>query len=244
MNLTLNALCASALIFVSGTAIATGCATESRDTVRPLLEVFTSEGCSSCPPADRWLSGKLGEVQAGYFSAIAWHVDYWDYLGWKDPWSIAAASPRQRWLAHHANAQVYTPGVFLNGRELRPWRTWSANSAKPQATNLLLKLSATPQAGRLKVIASTDNAPPDAALVIVNQRIGVATAVANGENAGVTLRHDFSAQEMVERAHTRAFQTSFALPTQPSALTAFVQAPDGRVLQSAQLLLPSCEPGG
>ena len=86
-----------------------------------LLELYTSEGCSSCPPADRWLS-KLLQDQALWtaFIPVAFHVDYWDYIGWKDRFARSTYSQRQRRYAREQSLRtVYTPGFILNGKPTR-----------------------------------------------------------------------------------------------------------------------------
>ncbi|MCB1738986.1 MAG: DUF1223 domain-containing protein, partial [Gammaproteobacteria bacterium] len=88
-----------------------------------LLELFTSEGCSSCPPADRWLSGLIDDPRLWReLVPVAFHVDYWDYLGWPDRFASREFSRRQRDHARSGGlSQVYTPGVVLNGAEWRGW---------------------------------------------------------------------------------------------------------------------------
>src|SRR5262249_29700765 len=83
-------------------------------------ELYTSEGCSSCPPADRWLSGLAQRGISGDAAVLlAFHVDYWNGLGWPDRFSKAAFSARQREVAAYAsNGAVYTPQVVLDGRSL------------------------------------------------------------------------------------------------------------------------------
>src|SRR5215470_17138375 len=89
-----------------------------------LLELFTSEGCSSCPPAEKWVSGlKAAPGLWKQFVPVAFHVDYWDYLGWRDPWASKAFSDRQRAYAQvWGGDSIYAPGFVLNGQE---WRAWS-----------------------------------------------------------------------------------------------------------------------
>ena len=77
-----------------------------------VLELFTSQGCSSCPPADALL-GRL-EQQPGVI-ALSWHVDYWNGLGWHDPFASARATNRQRAYAEQLGAEVYTPALVVNG---------------------------------------------------------------------------------------------------------------------------------
>ena len=75
-------------------AIAAECSAKSGLVTVPLLELYTSEGCSSCPPADKWLGGLKPDTSK--FTPLAFHVDYWDYIGWKDKFSKAEYSDRQR----------------------------------------------------------------------------------------------------------------------------------------------------
>ena len=88
-----------------------------------LVELFTSEGCSSCPPADRWLSElKHDERIWDRLVPVAFHVDYWDYIGWPDRFATKAFGERQRNYARGGNvASVYTPGFVVHGEEWRGW---------------------------------------------------------------------------------------------------------------------------
>ena len=91
---------------------------ESFRTAVDLLALSTSEGCSSCPPADRWLSRFADSPRLWKrHVAIAFHVDYWDYIGWRDQFAKPESSDRQRSIARIGSARVYNPAVFLNGRE-------------------------------------------------------------------------------------------------------------------------------
>lgn len=93
----------------------------SGDKQTAVVELYTSEGCSSCPPADRWLS-QLIEIPKDELDvlALAFHVDYWDYLGWKDRFSSATYTSRQRQLgANNLQRTIYTPEFFVNGMEAR-----------------------------------------------------------------------------------------------------------------------------
>lgn len=90
-----------------------------------LLELYSSQGCSSCPPAQNWVNN-LSQHEGLWteFIPVVFHVDYWDYLGWKDPFSSSRYSQRQRsFEASGASNAVYTPGFILNGREWRDWFT-------------------------------------------------------------------------------------------------------------------------
>jgi hypothetical protein len=109
-----------------------------------LVELYTSEGCSSCPPADRWLSGlALGGYVPDRVVPLALHVDYWDYIGWKDPYARREFSLRQRKLTQLQRlALVYTPQVMLQGRDFRGWGT-------PAFDEALAKINARPARARL-----------------------------------------------------------------------------------------------
>src|SRR5215472_358919 len=95
-----------------------------------VIELYTSEGCSSCPPAEKWFSQLKTRPRLWIdFVPTAFHVDYWDYLGWQDPFGTAANSDRQRkyatqWKSH----SVYTPGFVLDGKE---WGDWGSRDEMP-----------------------------------------------------------------------------------------------------------------
>src|SRR5581483_8429927 len=112
-----------------------------------LVELYTSEGCSSCPPADRWLS-TLGERRAlEQVVPLALHVDYWDYIGWKDPYAKREFSQRQRRLSQLQRASfVYTPQVLVQGRDFPAWgsaefdRVLTRINAQPARASLELEI--------------------------------------------------------------------------------------------------------
>src|SRR5512134_3098532 len=99
-----------------------------------LLELYTSEGCSSCPPAEAWLSRLKSSPRLWKdFVPVAFHVDYWDYLGWRDPFGTADYSERQRaYAAQWKSRSVYTPGFVLDGKE---WRGWFSRDDLPRVSN-------------------------------------------------------------------------------------------------------------
>src|SRR6059058_108688 len=101
---------------------------ESGDTQNSLIELFTSEGCSSCPPAEKWLSALKSSSDLWKKAVpVAFHVDYWDHLGWRDRFAKPEFTSRQRrYAAAWGGDSVYTPGFVVNGRE---WRDWFGNRA-------------------------------------------------------------------------------------------------------------------
>ena len=115
----LAALVAAAAAQAQPAAPVGHCQAVSAATPPTVLELYTSEGCSSCPPADRWLSALRGRADV---LALAFHVSYWDRLGWPDRFALPEATARQRELAQRAGSrQVYTPQVVANGRDWRDW---------------------------------------------------------------------------------------------------------------------------
>ena len=88
-----------------------------------LVELFTSEGCSSCPPAEKWMNSLKDDPRLwNQFVPVAFHVDYWDYIGWKDPYATSDYGVRQRIYKQQGNlSTVYTPGMILDGKEWRKW---------------------------------------------------------------------------------------------------------------------------
>ncbi len=177
---------------------ATPCAATSAATVPVIVELYTSEGCDSCPPADRWLSKTIAERgQDAGFIALAYHVDYWDYIGWKDPFAQPAFTQRQSALATSGGASgVYTPQIFVNGRDDRSWTRGA--SALASASRATVKFSVTAhwqgegaaQVLELKGKLTEPSPGPAVRLRYALTESGLVSAVKAGENRGVTLRHD------------------------------------------------------
>lgn len=161
-----------------------------------LIELFTSEGCSSCPPAEAWLAG-LDKAPGLWrdFVPVAWHVDYWDRLGWKDRFASHEHTRRQHAYAEVWRSRtVYTPCVVLDGAESAAVATLPR--AGPGEGGLL---RATYESG----VVTVSFAPPrpgdyevHAALLSSN----LATSVTAGENRGRTLRHGFVARATAQGA--------------------------------------------
>lgn len=119
MSIFIKTSLAAALILCgSQSTLAGECAAKSCLTTVPLLELYTSESCSSCPPVDKWMSG----IKADKVTPLAFHVDYWDYIGWKDRFSKEEYSDRQRkTAAFGGDGFVYTPQFVMNGRDFKGW---------------------------------------------------------------------------------------------------------------------------
>ena len=155
-----------------------------------LVELYTSEGCSSCPPADQWLSRYVNDKRLWTSVVpVAFHVDYWDDIGWPDRFADAAYSYRQRLHDRQGNVrQVYTPGFVVDGKE---WRGWFRRLNPPAAPNVkpgILMLTTDQQQFSAKLDAETAGDNP---LVIALLGANLKTDVKAGENRGELLTHDF-----------------------------------------------------
>ena len=189
------------LLALAGPALAAGCKAESGKTTAALVELYTSEGCSSCPPADRWLSGLVARgFTPDRVVPLALHVDYWDYIGWKDPYAKREFSQRQRKLSQlQRMALVYTPQVVLHGRDFRHWYTAEFDSAvaainaRPAQARIALEILGVDRSA-LDTRASATLAEParaaDAVLYLAVYENRLTSRVSAGENSGRTLTHD------------------------------------------------------
>ena len=157
-----------------------------------LLELYTSEGCSSCPPADRWI-GRLKHDSRLWseFIPVVFHVDYWDYIGWKDPFAKTQFSYRQRQHSQQGNlSSVYTPGLLLNGKEWRAWRRQSSLSYPKikAAGNLTIDISN----NLIDAVYLPDRIQASSlSLNIAILGFDVKSEINSGENNGHTFSHDF-----------------------------------------------------
>lgn len=158
-----------------------------------LIELFTSEGCSSCPPADRWLSSL--ETDPGLwreFVPIAFHVDYWDQIGWIDRFARAEYSERQRRYATEGGVRVvYTPGMFRDGVEWRNWQTAGSTAIKRNDVgDLSIEIKGQNIEARFDALA---NYGEKLTLHVAILGMNLETDVRAGENRDKILHHDFVA---------------------------------------------------
>ena len=223
---------------VLGCATATG---ESRADEGPLvIELFTSQGCSSCPPADQLLDklAKDGALQGRPLAPLAFHVDYWDDLGWPDPFASPAWTDRQRDYAKVlGDRSVYTPELVIGGRvglvgsNARLATQTIAASPKQQK----LVAAGTWETRSLTVKAT---APAGADVFVAIWQDGTKTAIKRGENAGETLEGDRIVRRL-ERVATAGKTSTKTIAIDPAwgivGAVAFAQKPD-RAIVSAALL--------
>ena len=235
-------------------AAGTGCEAKSPTHTLALVELYTSEGCDSCPPADKWLR-TLGAYGPDRVVPISLHVDYWDYIGWKDPFAKQLFSSRQREMANIQNNRVvYTPQVMLAGKDYRSWARGGfaddvkAINRKPARADIRLSLKA--EAGNKVELAAEGHAAAadarDARLVVAWYESGLASSVSAGENRGNTLQHDYVVREWIGPLEfdkdTAKLTRTLSVPGKADrgGVVAFVQnRRTGEVLQA--LALPMCK---
>jgi hypothetical protein len=242
-----------AAFLVQGPADAAGCSARSGAQTTAFVELYTSEGCSSCPPADRWLSSLSRRYPPQKVVPLALHVDYWDYIGWKDPYARREFSQRQRRLSQMQRlALVYTPQVLLQGADFRSWgsqdfdRAVERINALPARAHVSLAiLGRGEDTLRVQVEARTEGPEPAAAIYVAAYESGLSSRVTAGENRGRQLAHDYVALEW--KGPYELGRHEFALTLLPKArpadsgVAAFVQhRGTGQVLQA--LMLGACAP--
>ncbi len=206
-----------------------------------LIELYTSEGCSSCPPADRRLSKLKSDV--GLWSEripVAFHVDYWDYIGWEDPYAHPDNSKRQRVHAALGNvSNVYTPGFLVDGAE---WRGFFSGAVLPlQRQQMPGPLALSYDSGEVKVsFDPAQEVPEQLNLQIAWLGAGIESSVTDGENMGRSLKHDFVVLKRQELAfnsaagfeHQGEFTADDLAPAEQYALVAWLEDPRGRPVQA------------
>lgn len=208
-----------------------------------VVELYTSEGCSSCPPADRWLSRLRAEPGV---VALAFHVDYWDRLGWRDRFASPAYTQRQAQQQAVSGARFsYTPQVIVNGIDRPDWpRASIAAIARPASVDVRLSRDGKRVTA---VVTPLKGAPARLAAYWAVTEQNHVSAVKAGENQGATLTHDAVVRDY------RPVATWAATPDGPPATLQFelgaaadpahprqvdlviVDADGGRPLQAAQL---------
>ena len=252
----LKVLAVALCIFATHAAAAASCTARSGAHTAALVELYTSEGCSSCPPADRWLSGLAAQ---GYgperIVPLALHVDYWDYIGWKDPFAQRAFSDRQRKLTRlQRQALVYTPQVMLQGRDFRAWggkafdQEVARINARPARAHLSLEIRALRKEGVEVAVSAEVPMPADEpALYVAAYQNRLQSEVTAGENRGRKLPHDYVVLQWqgplaVEGGRLAQVLTLPLVPRATpadSGVAAFVQnRRTGEVLQA--LMRPGC----
>lgn len=205
-----------------------------------VVELYTSEGCSSCPPADQWLSTL--KHREGVL-ALSFHVNYWNHLGWRDPFATPETTARQYRLKDALRGKyVYTPQVVLNGRDHRSWSGQSPAQLAPLAAEGApgLRLSREGNQVTAQLDASASHARLAGYWAVLQD--GIVSKVTRGENAGEALRHDHvvSLYQPVEpwAGHAR-HSTRLTVPgDRPGRVAFVVTTPD--LMKPLQALVLQC----
>jgi hypothetical protein len=253
-----------ALLAQAPAANAEPCRKDSPPHKVALVELYTSEGCSSCPPADRWLSALVSKPGDDALVALVLHVDYWDYLGWRDRFASPVFTQRQNTLTKLGRSQfAYTPEVFLGMQEFRGWHKPADVDSAIRAINKLpaqadITLSLQAGAGaRERVVHAIfrlrpGTAAPQAQGFIAIYEDMLSTAVERGENRGATLRHERVVRQWLgplplQRGAADVLRT-IAIPPEWQAdhlgVAAFVEDPSAGVVLQASSLEGCRTPGG
>lgn len=227
------------------TSHAASCVSQSPAFVTPLVELYTSEGCDSCPPADRWLS-KL-RTDPGVV-ALAFHVDYWDRLGWIDRFASPAYTQRQAQQQATNGARFsYTPQLVIDGVDTPKWyaaaQPQSSRDRRPANVDISLARDGRQFSATVRAKAG---APARLAAYWAVTEHGHSTAVKAGENKGATLQHDHVVRQYLPVAAWNATVGEGAvLRYEPDLSGATAQATDvnfvvidalnGRPVQSLKL---------
>lgn len=231
------------------------CRSQSPAHTVALVELYTSEDCDSCPPADRWLSQL--DARGDSVVPIGLHVDYWDRLGWQDRFASVAFTERQyEQMRRQDAAFVYTPQVLLQGRDFSQWRTGADTAAAFAAitrrpARATIELAEETEAGdarveiRVNVPEQRDRRRARVTVALVQDRL--VSEVKAGENAGKRLTHDHVVRQWrpglpVQDNGEARERLALPLPSEagPVTIVAFVEdTASGEVLQA--FALPLCE---
>jgi hypothetical protein len=201
-------------------AQAADCVFETAPQRTHLLELFTSEGCSSCPPAEAWLSKLKAEPRLWKdFVPIAFHVDYWDRLGWRDPFAAKEWTARQyQYSAVWKSDSVYTPGFVLDGHEWRERSIPASSSDKPGT----LKVAITNDK-----VSATFDAAKDVDLHVATLGFDLNTKVTAGENNGRNLHQDFVVLSLAnEKMVNGKAEVHLIVYSRAGAIAAWITAPN------------------
>jgi hypothetical protein len=258
LGLALTMLAASGLATAAGAI----CSAQSPAHRVALVELYSSEGCNSCPPADNWLSQWKNSGAAQSIVPLALHVDYWNSLGWTDRFSQHRFTERQQTLTDLAGGHtIYTPEIFVSGRELRSWSQRDSFQsrvgkvvAEPAQANVALEFKgqapgAFNVAAQFTSKAADTGGQLDAYLAVYENSLS--SQVGAGENRGATLHHERVVRQWIGpvplvagsaqirrdiRIQDTAADASVNAPADRFGVVAFVEnAATGDVLQVAEL---------
>ncbi|WP_291911998.1 thioredoxin family protein [Chitinophaga sp. CB10] len=213
-----------------------------------VVELFTSEGCSSCPPADELLAKLEKEADGKQLYLLAFHVDYWDHQGWKDSFSQHIFSERQEAYAGWLNLNtVYTPQIIVNGASQYVGSdvaniTYAINQALEATPQLSLNLRASQEAGGLSVSWAPLASPKNTRLLLALVQKNAQSNVRAGENAGRKLSHVQIVKQLTtidpKRSSLALVPTPAGFNAEDWELIGFLQRnSDGKIIAAAKTKL-------
>ncbi|MEM6643592.1 MAG: DUF1223 domain-containing protein [Bacteroidota bacterium] len=211
-----------------------------------VVELFTSEGCSSCPPADKLLSSIISQQPAGVeVYGLSFHVDYWNYLGWKDPYAQKEFSERQRNYAFRLFSSVYTPQMVVNGRhrfvgsDREAWA--NALNEEKSANDVLILKASVMHRDRKKITIRTTDLGPSTILNLAIVEEYESQPVIRGENRGRTLGHHNVVKSFSSEKSKDKSIFSVTVPDdlgENARLIVYTQDPKSwKILQASQIML-------
>ena len=211
-----------------------------------LVELYTAEGCSSCPPAEHWMRS-LRDSKT--YIGLEFHVDYWDSLGWHDPFGDARYTARQKVLARRGSRDVtYTPQVAVDGRVWKDWpKATPPSAADVPAPPLSLAVTMGEKISAKVTSSSGAELPSNYQVYVALTENGLTSSVKAGENRGKQLDHDLVVRDI---AGPLALSQADALLKPPhdfvpakTTVVAFVQdSKNGDIVQALRLPLNQCNP--
>ncbi|MFC3551751.1 DUF1223 domain-containing protein [Lysobacter cavernae] len=260
MTRSIGLMCAGWLLVAAPGAAAEHCQARSGTQTVPLVELYTSQGCNGCPPAEKWLDRFIESEDPAKTAVLALHVDYWDDLGWRDLFGAKLHSQRQNARVAMAKGKVVVTPQVMIGKEVNVnWRSGSRVDAvleqvraQPAAVDLAIQSRTQDQTVHVDFTAIRNAGPSGtepAYVWLALYEDGLSSAIREGENKGKTLRH--------ERV-VRALKGPWELDARPIAGDAQIALPDradpaqmgvvlfaesranGASLQTLQVPLASC----
>lgn len=204
-------------MLLSTNAVSESFTLESGKNRIPLVELYTSQGCSSCPPAEKWFSTLVQDQRLWRtIVPINFHVDYWDSLGWPDEYASPVFTTRQRvYKQRGASSTVATPGFIVNGVG---WNGWFYGKDIPELSSIDVgNLKATISNNRVDIVFNaTHHGLKNLHVNVSRLGFGLFNKIPRGENRGKVLRHDFVAlsfQRSPLRKTESTYHASIILPT-------------------------------
>ena len=201
-TLAAQLITAGTALLVTGGALAQSgqCSVASGPTTTPVVELYTSEGCSSCPPADKWAS----TLEGSGVVVQAFHVGYWDYIGWVDRFAAPAYTQRQQGIAAKNNLRsIYTPQAVLDGKDWPRWGGKPENKEPARASIALRQLGADQFEASVMPLPALQPASNWSAYWTITEH-GHNSKVQAGENKGEYLKHDFVVRQLVQAGEYKA----------------------------------------